>query len=115
MRPHKYFERDGNDIYCVIPISLTQAALGADIEVNTIDDKRVKIKIPSGVQNGKILRLRNRGVPYLHNSDKRGDMYIKLHIQIPKRVSSKAKVLLRELADVIGEDGRPDPVPLTEL
>lgn len=115
VRPHKYFERDGNDLYCVIPISLTQAALGAEIEVNTIDDVRVKIKIPSGVQNGKILRLKSRGVPYLHNKDKRGDMYIKLHIQIPKRVPSKAKALLRELADVIGEDGRPDPVPLSEL
>lgn len=115
VRPHKYFERDGNDLYCVIPISLTQAALGAEIEVNTIDDTRVKIKIPSGVQNGKILRLKNRGVPFLHSTEKRGDMYIKLHIQIPKRVPSKAKALLRELADVIGEDVRPDPVPLSEL
>lgn len=115
VRPHKYFERDGNDLYCVIPISLTQAALGAEIEVDTIDDKRVKIKIPAGVQNGKILRLKGRGVPYLHNSDKRGDMYIKLHVEIPKRVSSKAKALLRELADVIGEDTKPNPVPLSEL
>ncbi len=115
VRPHKYFERDGNDLYCVIPISLTQAALGAEIEVDTIDDKRVKIKIPAGVQNGKILRLKGRGVPYLHNSDKRGDMYIKLHVEIPKRVSSKAKALLRELADVIGENTKPNPVPLSEL
>ncbi len=115
VRPHNYFERDGNDLYCVIPISVTQATLGTEIEVNTIDDTRVKIKIPSGVQNGKILRLKNRGVPFLHNSDRRGDMYIKLHIQIPKRVSSKAKALLRELSDVIGENGKPDPVPLSEL
>lgn len=115
VRPHKYFERDGNDLYCVVPISITQAALGAEIEVDTIDEKRVKIKIPSGVQNGKILRLKNRGVPYLHHSDRRGDMYIKLQIEIPKRVSSKAKALLRELADVIGEQQRPDPIPLSEL
>lgn len=115
VRPHKYFERDGNDLYCVVPISITQAALGTEIEVDTIDEKRVKIKIPSGVQNGKILRLKNRGVPYLHHSDRRGDMYIKLQIEIPKRVSSKAKALLRELADVIGEEQRPDPIPLSEL
>jgi molecular chaperone DnaJ len=115
VRPHKYFERDGNDLYCVVPITLTQAALGAEIEVNTIDDKRVKVKIPSGVQNGKMLRLKNRGVPVLHGGDKRGDMYIKIHIETPKRLSSKAKALLRELSDVIGEDTRPDPIPLSEL
>ncbi|MDA3832057.1 MAG: molecular chaperone DnaJ, partial [Spirochaetales bacterium] len=115
VRPHKFFERDGNDLYCVIPISLTQAALGADIEVNTIDETRIKIKIPLGVQNGKILRLKNRGVPHLHGGDKRGDMYIKLHIEVPKRLSSKAKALMKELADVIGEENRPDPIPLSEL
>jgi molecular chaperone DnaJ len=115
VRPHKYFERDGNDLYCVVPITLTQASLGAEIEVNTIDDKRVKVKIPSGVQNGKMLRLKNRGVPLLHGGDRRGDMYIKIHIEIPKRLSSRAKALLRELSDVIGEDSRPDPIPLSEL
>ncbi|MGM0431498.1 MAG: molecular chaperone DnaJ [Spirochaetota bacterium] len=115
VRPHKYFERDGNDLYCVIPVSMTQAALGAEIEVHTIDDKRVKVKIPAGVQNGKILRLKNRGVPHLHNPEKRGDMFIKLHIETPKRPSAKAKALLKELSDVMGEESRPNPIELSEL
>lgn len=115
VRAHKYFERDGNDLYCVIPISMTQSSLGGDIEVQTIDGNRIKVKIPSGVQNGKMLRVKGRGVPYLSSKDHRGDMYIKLQIETPKRLSMKAKALMRELAEVLGEDVAPDPVPLTDL
>ena len=115
VRAHKYFERDGNDLYCVIPISITQSSLGGDIEVQTIDGLRIKVKIPSGVQNGKMLRVKGRGVPYLNSKDHRGDMYIKLQIETPKRLSMKAKALMRELADVLGEDAAPDPVLLVDL
>lgn len=115
VRPHKYFERDGNDLYCVIPISLTQASLGADIEVETIDGNRVKVKIAPGVQSGKMLRLKGKGVPMLHSQDHRGDMYIKLQVVVPKRLSMKAKALMRELADAIGEDAAPQPIPLSDL
>jgi len=115
VRAHKYFERDGNDLYCVIPISMTQSSLGGDIEVQTIDGIRIKVKIPSGVQSGKMLRVKGRGVPYLSSKDHRGDMYIKLQIETPKRLSMKAKALMRELADVLGEDSAPDPVPLEDM
>lgn len=115
VRPHKYFEREGNDLFCVIPISITQAALGDELEVQTIDGERIKVKIPSGIQNGKMLRVKGRGVPFLNNRDHRGDMYLKIQIDIPKRVNSKAKTLLRELADVLGENHSPDPVSLSDL
>ncbi len=115
VEPHKYFERDGADLYCVIPVSFTQAALGAEIQVETIEGKKVKLKVPSGTQNGKILRLRGEGVPYLHNAHKRGDMYIKLQVDIPRRLSSKAKALLKELSELEGNSGTPKPVPLSEL
>lgn len=115
VRAHKYFERDGNDLYCVIPISMTQAALGGDLEVQTIDGNRIKVKIPSGVQNGKMLRVKGRGVPYMSSKDHRGDMYIKLQIETPKHLSMKAKALMRELTEVLGENTAPDPIPLTEL
>ena len=115
VKAHRYFERDGNDLYCVIPISMTQSSLGGDLEVQTIDGIRIKVKIPSGVQHGKMLRVKGRGVPYLNSKDHRGDMYIKLQIETPKRLSMKAKTLMRELADVLGEDPAPNPVPLTEL
>ena len=112
---HQHYERDGNDLYCVIPISITQAALGSEIFVEAIDGKRIKLKIPPGTQNGKILRIRNEGIPFLHNSSKRGDMYIKIHVQIPDRLSSRAKDLLKEYSQVQGEEENPKPVPLSEL
>ncbi len=114
VQPHKHFERQGNDIYCAVPISITQATLGADIQVPTLDGKRARVKIPAGTQHGKVLRLKNEGIPVV-NSSRRGDMYIKIHISIPKRVSGKSKELLKELSELEGEDHTPDPIPLREL
>ncbi|MCF7945160.1 MAG: molecular chaperone DnaJ [Spirochaetia bacterium] len=115
VRPHKYFERDGNDLYCMIPLTIVQASLGDDIAVETIDGDRVKVKVPAGIQNGKMLRLKGRGVPYLHNKEKRGDMYIKIKVEVPKRLSMKGKALMKELADVIGENPSPSPTPLSDI
>ncbi len=112
--PHRHFERQGNDVYCALPISVTQAALGADIQVPTLDGKRVKVKVPSGTQHGKVLRLRNEGIP-LGTSGRRGDMYIKLQLVIPNRLSGRAKDLLREFSSVQGEEANPDPIPLKDL
>lgn len=115
VRPHDFFERHGNDIYCVVPISFTQAALGAEIMVPTLEGKKVKVRVPPGTQNGKILRLKNEGVPHLHNSTRRGDLYIKIRVDVPKHLSSRAKSLLKELAEMEGENNSPTPVPLSEL
>lgn len=115
VQPHESFERDGRDIYCAVPISITQAALGADIVVPTLDDKTVRVTIPSGTQNGRILRLRGEGIPELHNPGKRGDMYIKIVVRVPTKITPKAKELLKELASVSGEDSSPRPIPLSEL
>ncbi|MBN2509852.1 MAG: molecular chaperone DnaJ [Spirochaetales bacterium] len=110
-----HFERDGNDLYCVIPISITQAALGTELQVETLDRKKIKIKIPAGTQSGKILRVRNEGVPFLHHAGHRGDMYIKLQVITPKKLSSRARDLLKEFAVLEGENTSPDPIPLSEL
>ncbi|TVR90754.1 MAG: molecular chaperone DnaJ [Spirochaetaceae bacterium] len=115
VEPHEYFERDGYDVYCMIPISITQAALGAEIRVPTLDDKRIKLKVPSGTQSGKVLRIRSEGVPHLHNENKRGDMYIKINVRVPEKLSSKAKNLLKEVSDLEGEDLNPRPVPLSDI
>lgn len=112
---HKYFERDGADVYCVIPVSMTQATLGSELMVPTLDDKKAKLKIPAGIQTDKILRLRGEGIPYLHNAGKRGDMYLKIRVNIPTKVSSKVKSLLKEIAELDGGDKNPNPVPLSEL
>jgi molecular chaperone DnaJ len=115
IKPHAHFERDGNDLYCVVPISITQAALGADISVSTLDNRRIKVKIPAGTQNGKILRVKNEGVPFLHNTSRRGDMYIKVLVRIPTKLSGRERDLLKDLSKLQGEDESPEPVPLAEL
>jgi molecular chaperone DnaJ len=115
VQPHQFFERDGKDIYCAIPISMTQAALGADIVVPTLDGKTVRMSVPAGTQNSRILRLRGEGIPELHSASRRGDMYIKIMVRIPTKLSSKAKELLKELAAASGDEPSPKPIPLSEL
>ena len=114
--PHEYFERNGNDLYCVIPISVTQAALGTEIYVSTLENSRkVKLKIPAGTQNGKMLRLKAEGVPFLRSLDRRGDLYIKILVEIPTKVSGRARTLLQELGSLTGEQSSPKPVRLSDL
>lgn len=115
VRPHEYFERDGVDLYCVIPIDITQASLGAEIHVTSLDEKKIRVKIPAGTQNGTLLRIKNEGVPYLQSPGRRGDLYLKVQVQIPTRISSKAKSLLEEFAGLEGQNSSPKPVRLKDL
>lgn len=115
VRPHEYFERKGNDIYCAIPITPAQAALGDEIAVKTLDGKQVKIKIPGGTQNGKILRLRNEGIPYLHSTTRKGDMYIQIRISIPGKVSGRTKQIYQDLMESEASNKNPEPIALKEL
>jgi molecular chaperone DnaJ len=115
VQTHELYERDGNDVYCAVAISFTQAALGAEIVVTTLENKPVRVSVPAGTQNGKMLRLKGEGVPELHSPSRRGDMYIKLIVKVPTKVSAKAKELLKELASVNGEEKSPKPIPLSEL
>ncbi len=112
--PHQYFERDGHDLYCAVPVSMTQAALGTDIFVTALDEKKIKLKIPSGTQNGKLLRLRDEGVP-VTGSSKKGDMYIKILVQVPSKLSSKQKDILEEFSKLENATDSPQPVPLSSL
>jgi molecular chaperone DnaJ len=109
VKPHEYFERQELDLYCAVPISITQASLGAEIYVGTLDGKNIKVKIPAGIQNGKMLRIRDEGVP---SSGYRGNLYIKLMVQIPAKLSRRGKELMEELAKVEGENDSPKPIPL---
>jgi len=102
VKPHPLFQRQGNDIYCDIPITFVQAALGAELEVPTLDGK-VKYNIPEGTQTGTVFRLRGKGVPFLRGSG-RGDQYVKVYIDVPKRLNEKQKALLREFAQISGDE-----------
>jgi molecular chaperone DnaJ len=115
VRPHEFFERDGYDLYCAMPISISKAALGGEITVPTIDGKKVKVNVPAGTQHGKMLRLREEGVPGSNGGARRGDMYIKLMVQVPAKLSRRGKELLEELQKVEGENDAPKPLKLSEI
>ena len=105
VRPHEFFERDGNDLHCVIPISFTQAALGDEITIPTLEGD-TRLKIPEGTQSGKEIRLRGKGVPYL-NEHGRGDLVITVAVQTPKKLSKMQKELLRQLGDSLTVENTP--------
>jgi molecular chaperone DnaJ len=100
--PHKIFKRDGYDIICEIPITFVQAALGDEIVVPTLDGK-VKYNIPEGTQSGTVFRLKGKGVHVL-NGNGRGDQYVKVVVDIPKRLNEEQKRILKQFAEVMGED-----------
>jgi molecular chaperone DnaJ len=95
LRPHEFFQRDGADLYCKVPISMSTAALGGEIEVPTIDGKKARVSIPEGAQNGKQFRLKGKGMPVLRSSQF-GDMYIQVAVETPVNLTRKQRDLLRE-------------------
>lgn len=95
VKPHKFFERRGDDIYLTVPLSFSQATLGDTIEVPTID-KKVKLKIPAGTQSNTQFRLRGKGVPNL-NGPGRGDEYVRVEVKTPGKLSREEKRLFKEL------------------
>lgn len=101
VKRHEFFERDGDDIYCEIPLTFTQAALGDEIEIPTLMEK-VKLKIPAGTQTGTFFRLRNKGVPHLRGSGQ-GDQHVKVVIVTPTRLSDEQKELLYQFAEKSGK------------
>lgn len=113
VRGHEYFERDGADLYCAIPISLTMAALGGEVGFATIDGKKIKVSVPAGTQNGKMLRIREEGVPV--SGGRRGDLYLKILVQVPQKLTKRGREILEQLRQSEGEEPEPQPVKLSEL
>ncbi|MCL1991980.1 MAG: molecular chaperone DnaJ [Spirochaetes bacterium] len=112
IRPHECFERQGSDLYCAVPISVSQAALGAEIHVSTLDDKVIKVKVAPGTQSGKMLRVRDEGVP---SGGRRGNFYIKFIVKVPEKLSRRGRELMEEFAKAEGENSSPKPIPLSDL
>ncbi|WP_058188389.1 molecular chaperone DnaJ [Terracidiphilus gabretensis] len=105
IRAHDVFEREGNDLKCVVPISFPQAALGADIEIDGIDGP-VSLKVPEGTQSSRELRVRGRGVPML-NGKGNGDLLITVVVQVPKKLSKVQRELMRQLEDSLKVENKP--------
>ncbi|MFW6161514.1 MAG: molecular chaperone DnaJ [Planctomycetota bacterium] len=97
VEPHPLFERHGQDVVCRVPITYSQAALGADIEVPTLDGGTTTLHVPAGTQSGEVLTLRGQGVPRLRGRG-RGDQHVVVNIAVPKKLSARQQELLRELA-----------------
>jgi len=105
VKPHDFFERDGNDLHCVVPISFPQAALGTEIEIPSLDGE-VTLRIPEGTQNGKEIRIRNEGVPHLNESG-RGDLVVEVRIEVPKKLSRTQRELVRQLGESMSVENKP--------
>ncbi len=105
VKPHKFFERDGDDLHCVIPISFPQAALGADLPLPTLEGVET-IKVPEGTQSGKQFKLRGKGVPHL-NSHGKGDLIVEVRVQTPAKLSKQQKDLMKQLSETIAIENTP--------
>jgi molecular chaperone DnaJ len=103
--PHPVFQRDGDNIYLTVPVTATEAALGAKVEVPTIDG-RAELKIPPGTQSGQKLRLREKGVPSATKDGVRGDEIVEIAVKVPMPRDERTKELLKELAKLNPEDPR---------
>lgn len=102
VKKHKYFERSGNDLVCTVDISFPLAVIGGDIEVPTIYNQTLKMKIPQGTENNQIFRIRGSGMPYIGSHGK-GDLLVIINVTVPKKINARQKELLKEFADISGE------------
>jgi molecular chaperone DnaJ len=102
VKPHALFKRDGYDIVCDMPISFAQAALGAEVEIPTIDGP-IRHTIPEGTQTGMVFKLKGKGVRHLRSSS-RGDHYLRVNIDVPQKLNARQKEILRQFAEAGGDD-----------
>jgi len=111
LKPHPFFEREGKDLHCSVQISFSQAAMGAEIIIPTLDGGEHKLKIQEGTQSGTTFRVRGKGVPGLQSSGK-GDMYVKIRVLTPHKLTKRQRELLAELGETI--ENKPEPRSLFE-
>jgi molecular chaperone DnaJ len=105
VKAHKFFERDGDDLHCVMPISFPQAALGTELQIETLEGPAT-IKIPEGTQNGRQFKLRSKGVPHLNEHGK-GDLIVEIRVATPSKLTKAQKELLRQLSETMQVENTP--------
>lgn len=111
IRPHPVFERRGRDLYCMVPVSITQAALGDEIEIPTLDGKMVHT-VPAGAQPGAVLTVRGKGMPDTRGG--RGNLHVRLDVRVPTDLTAEERRLLLQLAKLRGEQDKPQKKKLTD-
>jgi molecular chaperone DnaJ len=106
VKKHRFFERDGDDLHCVMPVSFPQAALGTEIEIETLEGRET-IKIPEGTQSGKEFKLRGKGVPHLNERGK-GDLIVEVRVTTPTKLSKTQRELLKQLSETMVVENAPE-------
>ncbi|MDQ2646721.1 MAG: molecular chaperone DnaJ, partial [Myxococcota bacterium] len=112
VKEHELFSRVGDDVTCRIPISFSQAALGGEVEVPTLDGK-VRLRVPPSTRVGTVLRIKGKGIPHRVRSG-RGDQLVEVTIEVPSRLTDRARELIEELAKELGDDLKPQEPSLIE-
>lgn len=107
IKPHAFFQRDGADIFCRVPISMTTAALGGHFEVPTVEGGMTRVNVPEGTQTAKQFRLRGKGMPVMRSTQS-GDMYIQVTVETPRNLSKRQRELLREFEESSSNDNHPE-------
>ncbi len=107
LKEHATFEREGADLHCTMPVTFPQAALGAEVDAPTLDG-RIRIKIPPGTEGGRVFRLRGHGVPDVRSGGQKGDLYVRVQIAVPKKMTPRQAELLREFANETGDEVYPE-------
>jgi molecular chaperone DnaJ len=104
---HPFFQREGADLHCRVPISMVAAALGGDFEVPTIDGNNTRVKVPEGTQSGRRFRLQGKGMPVLR-SKQTGDMYVQVLVETPQKLTKRQRELLNEFERLSSKDTHPE-------
>ena len=107
LKSHRYFQRDGADLYCRVPISMVTAAIGGDLQVPMLDGETKTVSIPEGTQSGKQFRVRGKGMPVLRSKDF-GDLYIQVSVETPQKLTAKQRELLKEFEKESSKDTQPE-------
>lgn len=106
VKPHEFFQRDGADLYCKVPISMTTAALGGSFEVATLDGTQTRVKVPEGTQSGRQFRLKGKGMPVLRQPNI-GDLYIQTVVETPQNLTKRQRELLEEFEQLSSKENSP--------
>jgi molecular chaperone DnaJ len=106
-KPHPFYQRDGADLFCRVPISMVQAALGGEIGVRTIDGSESQVKLPEGTQSGKQFKVRNKGMPVLRSREV-GDLYIQVNVETPQNLTKRQRELLFEFESLSSNNTHPE-------
>ncbi len=107
VRPHEFFQRDGTDLFCRVPISMTTAALGGEFEVKALDGTKTRVKVPEGTQTGKQFRLKAKGMPVMRSHGS-GDLYIQIVTETPQNLNRRQRELLEEFEQISSEKNSPE-------